>query len=217
MKAGELDWRGKSAGPDSWPFRLLPFSLCPPDLLLDGLIVLGARLNPQGKPGRVARLRLVHALRLWRHCGSQGYVLLTGGCQPGSPCSEARAMAEWALTCVGEHWGDEVRAALEACLILEEASRNTAASALRTLPLVQQLGSRTVGLVTDAVHVHRARFLFQRHFHPRGIRVQALPARGLVGHYWRHRRYLWLSKLVLREGGAWLKVLGRLAWRTPER
>jgi uncharacterized SAM-binding protein YcdF (DUF218 family) len=202
------------------PFRLLLFSpfpphRFPPDLHLDGLIVLGARLNPQGEPGRVARLRLLYALHLWRHCDTRIYVLLTGGCRPGSHCTEARAMADWALGWTGEHWGDGIREALHPCLVLEEASRTTAASARHTLPLVQTRGSRAVGLVTDTVHIHRARFLFQRHFCPYDIMVHPLPARGLVRHYWRNRRFLLLSKLVLREGGAWLKVLGRLAWPRP--
>jgi hypothetical protein len=197
------------------PFRLFPFCPFPPNLHLDGLIVLGARLNPQGEPGRVARLRLVHALHLWRHYDSRPYVLLTGGCPPGCACSEAHAMANWALRWVREHWGEAVGNILDACLIVEEVSRTTAASARHTLPLVEARGSRAVGLVTDAVHMHRARFLFQRHFRARGIRVHALAARGLVRHYWRRRRYLWLSKMALREGGAWLKVLGHLALRRP--
>ena len=213
MKRGEIGSMDELDLLDFNPSRLLPFSPFPPDLHLDGLIVLGARLNPKNEPGRVARLRLIHALNLWRSCDSRIYVLLTGSCPPGSPCSEARAMADWILAWAGEHWGEASRAALDACLILEEASLTTAASARQTLPLVAARSSRAVGLVTDAVHMHRARFLFQRHFHPQGIQVQPLPARGLVRHYWSNRRYLWLSKLVLREGGAWLKVLGRLALR----
>jgi len=182
---------------------------------LDGLIVLGASLNPRDEPGRVARVRLTHALHLWRHRIPQGYLLLTGGIPPGAGCSEARAMAAWAINYGGEHWGEEVREAIESCLILEEASRSTAASARHTLPLVQDRGSRAVGLVTDALHIHRAHLLFRRQFHPRGISVVPFPARGLVRHYWQNRRYLWLSRMALREGGAWLKVLGRLLLRRP--
>jgi uncharacterized SAM-binding protein YcdF (DUF218 family) len=191
-------------------FRLLPSSPLPHQLFPDGFIVLGARLNPQGRPGRVIRLRLAHALNLWRHCGSQGYLILTGGFWPHAGCSEARAMADWALAFAAEHWGAEAREAIAAGLILEEASRSTAASARHTLPLVQGLGSRSVGLVTDALHIHRAAFLFRRQFAPLGITVQPLAARGLVRHYWRQRRYRWLTKMALREGGAWVKVLGRL-------
>jgi hypothetical protein len=183
---------------------------------LEGLIVLGARLNPKNEPGRVAQLRLVHALHLWRHCESRIYVLLTGGCLPGSSCSEARAMADWALDWVREHWGTDIRQALDACLILEEASRTTAASARHTLPLVEARGSRTVGLVTDSLHIPRANLIFQRRFRPRGIRVHPLPARGLLRHYWRNRRYLWLSKMALREGGAWVKVLVQQIARRPK-
>jgi uncharacterized SAM-binding protein YcdF (DUF218 family) len=182
---------------------------------LDGLIVLGASLNPRDEPGRVARVRLTHALELWRHRGGSGYLILTGGVMPGRGRSEARAMADWALAWVAEHWGTDVREALEPGLILEEASRNTAASARHTLPLVQELGSRSVGLVTDAVHIHRAHLLFKRQFAPQGITVHPLPARGLVRQYWQRRRYLWLTKMALREGGAWVKVLGRLALRRP--
>jgi uncharacterized SAM-binding protein YcdF (DUF218 family) len=182
---------------------------------VDGFIVLGASLNLRDEPGRVARVRLTHALQLWRHCGGSGYLILTGGVRPGGSCSEARAMADWALAWVEEHWGAEVWEVLRPVLILEEASRNTAASASHTLPLVQELGSSSVGLVTDAVHIHRAHLLFKRRFAAQGITVHPLPARGLVRHYWQRRRYLWLTKMALREGGAWVKALGRLALRRP--
>ncbi len=185
-----------------------PLSLDQPP---EGLIVLGARLNARDEPGRVARLRLTHALHLWRELYPQSYLILTGGVRPGCGCSEARAMADWAAAWVEEHWGEALREVLKSCLILEEASRTTAASARHTLPLVRDLGSQNIGLVTDAVHIHRAAFLFRRHYHPRGVTVHPLPARGLVRYYWRHRRYLWLTKMALREGGAWLKVLARLS------
>jgi hypothetical protein len=198
------------------PSPVHPLHVSPFPSHIDGLIILGARLNPQGEPGRVARLRLVHALNLWRGCNCRVYVLISGGCSQGSVCSEARAMADWARRWVREHWGEEVSQSLKTCLILEEASLTTAASARHTLPVVAARGSRTVGLVTDAVHIHRARFLFQRQFRHQGIRVHSLPARGLVRDYWRQRRFLWLGKLALREGGAWLKVLVQQIARPPQ-
>jgi uncharacterized SAM-binding protein YcdF (DUF218 family) len=199
------------------PFGHLPVSPFRPEIRLDGIIVLGARLNPKNQPGRVAQMRLVHALHLWHLCDFPVYLLLTGGRRPGTHLSEARAMADWALNWVKEHWCDDVREDLSACLILEEASHNTAASARHTLPLVKARGSRTVGLVSDSLHIPRAKLIFQHQFRPQGIRVHPLPARGLVRHYWQNRRYWWLSKMALREGGAWLKVLGRLVWRPQER
>lgn len=179
---------------------------------LDALIILGARLNPRGVPGRVARLRLLHALHLWRERYPERYFLITGGRHPGNPSSEARAMAHWALAWVADNWGPEVREQLRPCLILEEVSLNTAASARHTLLLSQGLGLRAVGLVSDTLHMRRALVLFRHHFRGHGIAVRPLPARGLVRHYWRHRRFRWLSKMAVREGGAWLKVLGHLVW-----
>lgn len=201
------------------PFRFSPWPSFPPASLppVDGLIVLGARLNPQGQPGRVARLRLLHALHLWRHHYPRCYLLLTGGCPAGARCSEARAMADWSIDWVADHWDEEALQALRSCLLLEEASLNTSASARHTLPLVQAAGSKAVGLVSDSFHIRRARFLFQRHFAPQAIQVHPLAAAGLVQHYWRRRRYLHLGKMALREGGAWLKVLAQQVVKRPRR
>jgi hypothetical protein len=182
-----------------------------PDLKprLEALIVLGARLNPQGQPGRVARLRLLHALDLWQgHC-PQGFMIITGGRTSAHPRSEAAAMSEWLLAWVDDHRDSDLQEQLHPCLLLEETSLNTAASARHCLSLVQKLGLTTVGLVSDAFHMPRAQLLFRRHFVRHGIRIRPLPAPGLVRHYWSQRRYLWLAKMALREAGAWTKLLAR--------
>ena len=176
---------------------------------LDGLIVLGARLNPHEKPGRVARLRLLHALKVWKeHCPG-AHILITGGFTGEARISEAQAMAQWSLDWVAENWGFDLKEHLVPRLILEEASRNTLASAHHTLPLVINLKWQVVGLVSDRLHLRRAHYLFKRHFSPHRITLHPLPVPGVLKHYWQQRRYLWLSKMALREGGAWLKVLGR--------
>ena len=177
---------------------------------VDGLIVLGARVNPQGQPGRVARLRLVHALTLWwsRYPGS--LIFLTGGRRPGIPVSEAAAMARWSGDWAAAHWPAEIRESLASCLILEESSPNTAASARNLLALVRLRELGVLGLVTDALHMRRARFLFRRHFARHGIAIHPLPVPGVLKHYWERGRYLQLGKMALREGGAWVKVLSDL-------
>ncbi len=196
-----------------FPFSLLPRSPFPPKSLpahLDYLIVLGARLNLRDEPGRVAKLRLRHALQYWRDHRPGCPILITGGRTAGAATTEARAMARWSLDWVEAQWGSGAREELASCLVLEEASHNTAASAANTLPLVQARGARAVGLVSDSLHIRRAHYLFRRRFRRHGITVHPLPAPGLVQHYWQQRRYLWLTKMALREGGAWLKVLGTL-------
>ena len=179
---------------------------------LDGLIVLGARVNPQGQAGRVARMRLHHALELWRSLYPGTYLLITGGRQPGAIITEAAAMAQWVRDWTAANWDPPAQESLASRLILEELSHNTAASAHHLLPLVQQLKLTTLGLVSDALHMRRARFLFQRYFARHGIAIHPFPVTGVLKHYWQRRRYLWLTKMALREGGAWLKVLGGLPW-----
>jgi uncharacterized SAM-binding protein YcdF (DUF218 family) len=183
---------------------------------LDGLIVLGAKLNPEGRPGRIARLRLTHALACWQAQGSRPVLVLSGGPSrhpPGGRHSEARAMADLALAWGEEQGGPALRDLVASRLVLEEASLNTQASAHNTLPLVLALNLREVALVSDAFHIKRAYFLFRRHFRRHPVNLHPLPAPGAVSHYWRHRRYLWLTKMVLRESGAWLKTLARVLGR----
>jgi uncharacterized SAM-binding protein YcdF (DUF218 family) len=172
------------------------------------LIVLGARINPAGRPGRVARMRVEHALTIWREGGAKGYLILTGGCsREGISTSEARAMADYALARAEAHGGPELRERLGACLLLEEASHTTWDSACHTLPLILELEFEAVGLVSDALHLRRAHYLFRRHYRRHPIKLHTLPVPGVIRHYWRNRRYLWLTRMALRETGAWLKIL----------
>jgi uncharacterized SAM-binding protein YcdF (DUF218 family) len=186
------------------------------NLDLDCLIVLGARLNQEGRPGRIARLRMEHALHLWRAGGATCRLLLTGGCsREGLAVSEARAMADYALERAEKFWGPDFQERLEACLLLEEASRTTWDSARHTLPLVRDGNFGAVGLVSDSLHLRRAHYLFRRHYRGHPVLLQPLPVPGVFRHYWQHRRYLWLTKMVLRESGAWLKVLA--PWPRPRK
>jgi len=177
---------------------------------LDCLIVLGARINPEGRPGRIARLRVEHALKIWQERGATGCLILTGGCsREGLKVSEARVMADYALEQAEEYWGLELRERLAACLILEEASRTTWESACHTLPLVRDRNLTTVGLVSDALHLRRAHALFHRRYRLHPVRLHPIPVPGVIRHYWQNRRYLWLTRMALRETGAWLKYLAR--------
>ena len=177
-------------------------------LALDCLIVLGARLNQEGRPGRIARMRVEHALHLWQAAGGACRLLITGGCsREDLAVSEARAMADYALDLAESEWGPEFRERLGTCLVLEEASQTTRDSARHTLPLILELQFDAVGLVSDALHLHRAHYLFRRQYRPHPVRLHPLPVPGVVRHYWQNRRYSWLIKMMLRESGAWLKVL----------
>lgn len=204
----------QSPGPKK--FMLRPENLPP----LDGLIVLGAKLNPEGQPGRVARARLLHALAVWQAQAGRPYLLLSGGpaSVPGLPLlTEAGAMAAAARAWAEEQGEPALRERLETRLILEDKSRTTQAAAHHLLPLVLDLGLRQVGLVSDQLHLRRALFLFRRHFRRHDIILHPLAAPGLLRHYWHSRRYLWLTRMVLRESAAWLKALTLHTFRLPKR
>jgi hypothetical protein len=181
----------------------------------DAFVVLGARLNAQGRPGRIGRMRLTHALTVWQEQGSQAYVIITGGPTHGTGLTEARAMADFALAWAAEQWNPELCARLARRLILEEKSHNTLASARHTLPVLLGLGATHVALVSDGLHIRRAHYLFRWHFRPHPVNLHPLPAPGVLRIYWQNRRYFWLTKIALREGGAWLKLMARRAlfWR----
>ena len=184
--------------------------LAPPPAV-EVLIVLGGRVGADGYPGRPTRLRLLHALNLWRVHYPGAYFLLSGGQNRGAPVSEARARAAWSLKWVADNWGPEVRERLAPLLLLEEASRNTLAAAQNTLALARKLGLKRLALVTDHLHMRRAHYLFRREAKALQHRIHPLPYPGLLRDYWQRRRFLRLGKMLLREGGAWLKVLARRA------
>jgi hypothetical protein len=57
--------------------------------------------------------------------------------------------------------------------------------------------------------MHRAHYLFRRHYRQHPLSLNPLPVPGVIRHYWQNRRYLWLTRMALRETGAWLKILAR--------
>lgn len=180
---------------------------------MDAIIILGALIGRDGHPGRVARFRLIHALPLVIEEYPGSWVVITGGLLPGRPVSEARAMGEWAVKRALEHWGEAKSRYLAQRLLPEELSLNTADSAHYTALLMQDKGLKNAGVVTDTLHMPRVEYLFKRTFQPRQLEFQPLPAPGLWQDYWRRRRYLRLSKFVLREASAWVKVWGQGIWR----
>ncbi|MDD3579976.1 MAG: YdcF family protein [Desulfobacca sp.] len=176
---------------------------------MDALIILGCLIGKDGYPGRVARFRVSHALRLAVEHYPQSYLILSGGQQPGTPTSEARALATWGLGWAESEWDASTRQHLAARLLYEEGSLTTAESAKNTVRLLRDKGFTQAGLVTDSLHIYRAAYLFARQVADHQLYLHPLPVPGLYADYWRRRRYGRLSKLVLREGGAWVKLLGQ--------
>lgn len=136
----------------------------------DAIVVLGAgrdRGDPAwadaDQPSYMALERLRYAAQLAKASGLP--VLTSGGLHYGTPPSEAQLMAE----CLQADFG--VQAAWK-----EQASRTTWENAAFSAKLLQPLGIRRVVVVTQAWHMQRSRWSFER----AGLEVVPAPV-GFLG------------------------------------
>ena len=97
-------------------------------------------IGRDGYPGRVARIRMQHALPLVIETYPDSWVVISGGFLPKRPVSEAKAMGDWAVRRALEHWGEARSRDLEQRLLPDEVSMNTAATAQYTAVLMQERG-----------------------------------------------------------------------------
>lgn len=116
----------------------------------DALVVLGARVDPDGAPSPTLRARVEHAVVLYRR-GLAPKLVFSGGVGDFGD-SEARVGQRLAAS-LGVPEGD--------CL-LEEASHSTAQNAAFTAKLLARHSLRSVIVVTDPYHLPRALRLFAR-------------------------------------------------------
>jgi len=162
---------------------------------VDAIVVLGAG-RAQGdpawggdQPGLLALERVRYAARLAKASGLP--LVTTGGLHFGQPPSEAALMAD----ILQRDFGVSVR-------WQEERSRTTWENAALSAELLQPEGVRRVVLVTQAWHMPRARWSFER----TGFQVVTAPvgflgvANGLPAGGWLPEgRALWQNGLLLNE------------------
>jgi len=116
----------------------------------DAAVVLGAKIEADGRPSPALLRRITHAAGLY-HAGRVPFLLLSGG-QAKDGVSEAEAMRRALLAL-------DVP---DTVLRLEELSRNTLENALFSRPIIQCQGWRRLLLVTDGYHMPRALYTFRR-------------------------------------------------------
>lgn len=126
----------------------------------DVIIVLGAGLARDGRPGYALTRRSSHAAELW-HQGYADTILCTGGQAPDQPRSEADACRDVLM------WRDVPASAI----VLEDRSRSTEENAIFSRPIVEANGWEDVILVSDSYHIFRAEILFRT----RGIPAMLSP------------------------------------------
>lgn len=116
----------------------------------DAIVVLGAGLLRDGRPGWALTRRSLQAADLW-HAGIAPYIICTGGQAESFPRSEAAACREI------------LRASQvpTSAILLEEQSRSTEENAIYSRRIMDGLGIADVVLVSDSYHMLRAGWLFQ--------------------------------------------------------
>lgn len=147
----------------------------------DAIIVLGARVEPDGQPGPDLRSRTLHGIKLFR-----------------------RGLAP-TFICTGGYHNDRHSAASVACelavsqgvpaekILLADGSMTTREDATSTRHLAVANGLQTAILVSHPLHLERARLLFEE----QGLTIYPSPtSTDLKAIPWRTRAWLTLREAV---------------------
>ncbi len=126
----------------------------------DVIIVMGAGLRGDGRPGWALTRRSERAAGLW-HDGIAPLIMCTGARAEGFPRSEADACREILVR----------RGVSMSAILMEEMSRSTEESAFHAANILSDLGHSRAVLVSDSYHMLRATWLYRR----RGLEVSGSP------------------------------------------
>jgi uncharacterized SAM-binding protein YcdF (DUF218 family) len=116
----------------------------------DAIVVLGARVNPDGQPGSDLTSRTYHAVDLWQRQIAP-HIICAGGYE-GDRLSAAAVCGRFAV---------ELGVPPDR-IWLADGSSNTGEDAHRVAEVVRENGWRSVVLVSHPLHLYRARWLFHR-------------------------------------------------------
>jgi len=118
----------------------------------DAIIVLGAGVTHDGRPGWALARRSVKAADLW-HAGYAPVIICTGGQADNRPISEAEACRRVL------NW----RGVPDSAVVLEMNSRSTEENALNARRILADNNWHNALLVSDAYHILRAQHIFSSH------------------------------------------------------
>ena len=114
----------------------------------DCIVVLGAKVHPDGRLSRTLLWRCERAWELWRG-GLSGELIVCGGRGGDEPCTEASAMAEYLRE----------RDVPSAQIYLEDRSVNTVENLRNAQRIMTEKGWKRAILVTSDYHLQRALWL----------------------------------------------------------
>ncbi len=175
----------------------------------DAIIILGARVEPDGQPGPDLRVRTLHAVSLFRQ-GLAPYLLCTGGYR--NDRLSAAAVARDLAVALGVP-ADRI--------LLADGSMTTREDAASAGALMHVHGWRRAILVSHPLHLERARLLFEG----QGLIVYPSPtSTDLDAILWRTRIWLtareavgivWIGLEELGVPSEWTSLLSHLVYSLP--
>lgn len=116
----------------------------------DAIVVLGARVEPDGRPGSDLTSRTFHGVDLWQ-AGYAPAIICTGGFRD-EPLSAAAVCRRFAIEL----------GVPAAAVFLADGTHDTSEDAAATATVMAANGWRTAILVSHPLHLYRARWLFRR-------------------------------------------------------
>ena len=116
----------------------------------DVIVVLGARVEPDGRPSSDLSSRIAHAVEVWK-AGQAPYMICTGGFK------NERLSAAAVCRRVAIQLGVPAER-----ISLADGTSNTAEDARAAAQVMAERGWRTAILVSHPLHLFRARWLFER-------------------------------------------------------
>lgn len=116
-----------------------------PPVNADCVIVLGARVWPEGQPSNALLYRCESALEAWRE-GRVSAMILCGGQGGNEPMTEAACMRNWLVE----------NGVSEDALYLDEESENTVQNLDNAKTIMAAQGFRTAAVCTSDYHLRRA-------------------------------------------------------------
>jgi len=114
----------------------------------DCIIVLGAKVRPDGEPSTALLKRLEKALECYEK-GLAPVIIVCGAQGADEPCTEAEGMKKWLVA----------NGVPEECVIEERESRSTEENLANAKAIMQEKGMETCIVTTNAYHLTRAMWI----------------------------------------------------------
>lgn len=143
------------------------------------IIILGSRVEPDGKPGDSLRARSLQAVALYRR-GLAKHIICTGGRANQEPVTEALSASNLAI----------IQGVSPSNIHLETSSTNTWENAVNAVGICRQEGWTHVIVVSDPYHLWRA----YRDFRSQGLTVYPSPARNCARNRHAMLRLQWTAR-----------------------